>query len=211
MSHVYRWHPQLRASIDGPMIGKKPLHLHQSDLDSACGPYCALMALMLMKLVNRNDLDAIHKTKKVPLADFWERASRLYFMGSRLHQLVSLFKPYRHHVTCYPAEKAPVQEAVQTLRADGLCIGAIRNGDFNHWVLMVGIGQREGFKNEDSLLILDPAVPALPLLPWNATLTIQTTRRGWHRYDTADGHCKVFVDHALLLLPNIAELDLPIS
>lgn len=208
MSHVYRWHPQLTASADGPMVGKSLLHLQQSDLDSACGPYCALMALMLMRLIKRHDLEKVSQTKKEPLATFWQRATPLYFIGSRPHQLATIFKAYQEQLTCYAVKKHLTHEVIQTLHADGLCIGAIRNGDFNHWVLVVGIGRKEGLLDGHKLLILDPALSALPMLPWNATLTLTANRRGLYRYETAIGDSKVFFDSALLIQPIIGDLEI---
>ena len=96
MSHVYRWHPRLSAGIDGPMVGKSPLHLQQSDLDGACGQHSALMALMLFGEVTRDDLEG--KPKKA-LSAFWKSARPHYFVGTKPNKLASFFKPYRHAVS----------------------------------------------------------------------------------------------------------------
>ncbi len=64
MSHLFRWHSKLSANMTGPLVGKDPLHLQQSDLDGACGHHCALMALMLLGLVTRNQLDGSKRNNK---------------------------------------------------------------------------------------------------------------------------------------------------
>ena len=208
MSHVYRWHPQLSATIDGPMVGKHLLHLQQSDIDGACGLHCALMALMLFGLVERDDLDELSKAKKKPLASFWKQSVPYYFRGTRPNQLKSIMKPYNDYLTCMVVAKKPAHEVSTTLHADGLCIVGIRNREFDHWVLAVGIGGKEGSKNADKFLILDPGLPAMPMLPWNATLTVNASRRGLHLYECAEGDYKVFFDEAVLLLQDINECEL---
>lgn len=207
MSHVYRWHPQLTAGADGPMVGKSLLHLQQSDLDSACGHHCALMALRLFKLIGHHDVEKLSQTKKQPLASFWQRAAPYYFTGSRPGLLASFFKPFHQQLTCCVVKRNPVIDAIQTLRADGLCIIGIRNRKFTHWALAVGYGRRDGHEKENKLLVLDPSHEALPMLPWNATLTTTANRRGMHHYETTAGRCKVYFDTALLILPYIDELE----
>lgn len=209
MSHVYRWHSQLTASTDGPMVGKTPLHLHQSDIDGACGIHSALMALLLLSLVDRDDLEKppISKTKKKSLASFWEQCSPYYFSGALPNQLKRVFKPFKNDVVCKVLAESPVNEASATLCADGLCIAGLTNTTFDHWVLIVGIGGKEGSAKFDRFLILDPALPPLPMLPWNATLSVHASRRGLHRYQTANGDCNVHFEDALLLTSRTSEIE----
>lgn len=211
--NIYRWHPLLTASMDGPMVGTTPLHLHQSDIDGACGIHAALMALMILNLVDRDDLEKppISKTKKKSLARFWKHCSPYYFSGALPDELKTVFKPFKKEVCCKVLDKRPVNEAAATLQADGLCIAGLTNTTFDHWVLIVGIGGKEGSASLDRFLILDPALPPLPMLPWNATLTVNPSRRGLHRYETANGDCKVYFEDALLLTPNINEADLELG
>jgi|JI10StandDraft_1071094.scaffolds.fasta_scaffold11773_9 hypothetical protein len=198
MARIYRWHPQLKASINGPVVNKTPLHLQQSDLDGACGPHCVLMALMLFGILSRDEVTAMSSSKREPLANLWKRSSRYYFIGSGPRQLQSVLAPYSDLVTCKEAKKAPLAQAAKTLLQDGVCIVGISNDDFSHWVLAVGIGGKED-SDEDTLLILDPGLPPLPLLPWNSTLSVKASRRGNHRYETALGQAKVVIDAVLLL------------
>ena len=148
MSHVYRWHPRLTAGIDGPMVGKSPLHLQQSDLDGACGQHSALMALMLFGEVTRDDLEG--KPKKA-LSAFWKSARPHYFVGTKPNKLASFFKPYRHAVSSRVVLKDLSDEIRRTLHADGLAIVGVQNDSFDHWSLAVGIGGQEGFPGDEKL------------------------------------------------------------
>jgi hypothetical protein len=208
MSHVYRWHPQLTASIDGPMVGKTLLHLQQSDLDGACAQHCALMALMLFGEIKRDDLEG--KPKKA-LASFWKAARPYYFCGTKPNKLAAFFKPYRHAVSSWVVLKDIPQNIREAIHADGLAIVGIRNANFEHWSLVVGIGGREGFPEDEKLLLLDPDFPPIPMLPWNTTLSLNHSRRGWHEYDTAAGSSKVRITDAVCLLQYIEEIDVDIN
>ena len=213
MSHVYRWHSQLTANKNGPLVDQSPLHLQQSNIDGACGLHCALMALMMFGLVERHELQHLSKTKKKALASVWKQSSPYYFKGTHPKQLKSVFKPYNEQLTCIVVRKNAAPDVSSTLHAGGVCIVGIRNSQFSHWVLAVGTGGKEGFRDAEKLLVLDPSHPALPMLPWNATLAVSTSRRGLHRYETATGTCQVYVDDALLLFLNdeTEELDVDLE
>ena len=49
------------------------------------------------------------------------------------------------------------------------------------------------------------------MMPWNATLSLNPSRRGWHNYDTPAGRAKVHLSDAVCLLPSIEEMDLDID
>ncbi len=206
MSHVYRWHSQLSADMNGPLVGKEPLHLQQSDLDGACGHHCALMALMLLGYVTRSQLDGGKRNNKA-LDKFWKTASPYYFTGSKAPKLASFFKPYHDEINCQVITESFEAAIKATLDADGLCIIGLQNAAMQHWTLAVGIGGLEGSKQQ-KLLLLDPGSPPLPLLAWNATLTLNATRRGWHEYEAASGFTKIGLSDAVCLLPSTVEIDL---
>lgn len=206
MSHVYRWHPKLTATLEGPMVDDAPLHLQQSDLDGACGHHSMLMALMILGLVQRKELGLSKAKRKNALGSFWRSASPYYFKGSDPHRLASFLKPYQDHVSCTVITKHPANDVAATLYVDGLCIVGIQNPalSLDHWALAIGIGKHEG-KTEEKLLLLDPAIPPLPMLPWNATITLNAGRRGWHRYESAITTMKVLLCDALCLIPTMSE------
>lgn len=205
--NFYCWHPHLSASVDGPMVGSTPLHLQQSDIDGACGIHAALMSLLLFKLLERDDLEKppISKTKKKSLARFWKRCSPYYFCGALPNELETVFKPFREELDCKVLTENPVADAKEVLNSSGVGIFGLTSPTFDHWVLAVGVGCDHGQRSRDVFLILDPALPPLPMLPWNATLTANASRRGWHRYETANGECKVNFTDALLLTPRSEE------
>ena len=203
MSHVYRWHPHVTAGPDGPLVQAVPLHLQQSDLDGACGLHCALMALMLFGLVERHELARLGQSsaRTSPLAQLWKGSAPHYFSGLRPRKLKALLKPYQKQLTCTLATGAPGPETAATVQADGVGLLAILHRDFAHWILAMGVGGEDGHPDTDKLLILDPSLPPIPLLPWNATLTVNARRSGRHRYTTVHGDDKVSVEDALLLRP----------
>ena len=209
MSRIYRWHPQLKAGSYGPVVSGAALHLQQSDIDGACGTHCALMALMVLGVINRSDLDELPRARKKPLAQFWQRTAAYYFVGSNPRQLQSVLAPYKESVTCRVLPKKNRQtETLLTLQMDGVCIIGIRNDQFSHWVLAIGTGGKEGFDGTEAktLLILDPNVPPIPLLSWNATLSLKAKRHG-HRYETSLFAHNVNICATLGLLPSITKID----
>ena len=214
MSRIYRWHPQLKASSDGPMVGRSALHLQQSDIDGACGMHCALMALMLFGIVKRIELIDLSHARKKPLAELWRRTADYYFVGSKPRQLQSAFGPYKKSVSCRVLRKKNrAAQTLNTLQMDGVCIIGINTKDFSHWVLAIGTGGKEGIDTLDAetLLILDPEIPPIPLLPWNATLSVKASRSGRYRYETPLGSTPVAIGAVLALMPSITELDLALD
>lgn len=212
MCAVYRWHPRMEASMDGPVVDDDLLHLQQSDLDGACGIFCAIMVLLLFGIVKREDLEDIAGSPKKRLRKLWECSRRCYFIGSRPGQLRSMLTPYRDRVSCAIYKRRCIGHALETLEEGGVCIVGIHNDDLNHWVLAVGTGgQQDGDSYQpDRLLILDPSFPSLPLLPWNGLLLMKHNSHHRHGYLTIDGQDKVRVDAVVALKPKGLEPDLKI-
>lgn len=198
MSQVFRWHHQLSVGMRGPMVGDELLHLQQSDLDGACGHHCALMALMLLGHVSRDEVDGT-KRKKKALAMLWKKASPSYFSGCLPEKLASFFKPYQDQLLCNVVSKPTNQVLRETLHADGLCIIGIQSPAVDHWTLAVGIGGHEDQPDDGKLLLLDPGLPVIPMCPWNATLALKPTKGGWRLYETAKGCEKVRLTEAISL------------
>lgn len=140
MSRFYRWHSKLKASIDGPAANRQLLHLKQGELDGACGTHCALMALLLFGLIKRDELEDLSRVRKKPLSKLWLRTAPFYFVGINANQLKSVFSPFDDLVSCQVLGKDLIEQTVERLKTDGVCIVAINNDDFKHWVLVVGFG-----------------------------------------------------------------------
>ena len=206
MSRFYRYHPHIHSSIDGPTVNKQPLHLAQSDLDGACGPHCAFMALMIFGIVERDELYSVAKSRKRDLSKMWKRSSLFYFSGSKPTQLKSVFAPYKDSLSCKLHKKDWLTQTIESIKADGVCIVGVSNSYLNHWILAVGYGGQSDGK-ADTLLLLDPDAPAIPLLAWNATLSIKTRSNSFHNYANANGSHKVYVDNTLSLLHNATKKD----
>ena len=206
MSRFYRYHPHIHSSIDGPTVNKQPLHLAQSDLDGACGPHCAFMALMIFGIVKRDELYSLGKSRKRDLSKMWKRSSLFYFSGSKPTQLKSVFAPYKDSLSCKLHKKDWLTQTIESIKADGVCIVGVSNSYLNHWILAVGYGGQSDGK-ADTLLLLDPDAPAIPLLAWNATLSIKTRSNSFHNYANANGSHKVYVDNTLSLLHNATKKD----
>ncbi len=211
MSHVFRVHPRIRATVDGPAVKHASLHLQQSDLDGACGTHCALMALMVLGIVERGQIEELPKPKQKPLAKFWRRSSRYYFAGSSSSELKAMMQTYQKKVSCSVAIKRAIRETLRTLKMNGVSIIGIHNRLFKHWVLAIGVAGSDTAGSEYQLLVLDPSLPVIPLMAWNATLSVKPRRSGAHFYETALGTTMVLVDSALALTPAIAALEYDID
>ena len=208
MSRIFHCHEKLTAGRDGPMVNKQPLHLRQGILDMACGPHCALMALMLMGELQRDELDELDAfdgflaSRNPALTKFWKRSTGSYFSGFAVKQLQSLFKPYQGGIKSRILRKqGRLGRVVDCIEMGGLCILGIHNEEFSHWLLLVGFSTYGDSARLDKLLLLDPDSPTVPLTPWNATLTTTNNGRGMCRFETSELSTKVVFDTALALMP----------
>lgn len=192
----YRWHPSITASVFGPVVGHVPVHLQQSDLDGACGPHCALMALMAFGIVQRDELDCLPRSRKKRLTALWSRTERHYFRGIYPTQLQSVLEPYKADLSSSVERQECVTRILAVLQDSGLGIVNIRNDTINHWVLAVGSGgtEKQSRYRPVSLLILDPSHGAIPLAPWNGLLSLRPDRQKRYAYDTPDGRIRVGIE-----------------
>lgn len=203
--HIFRWHPSLKASPHGPAVKNMPLHLHQSNLDGACGPHCAYMALLLLGIIRHDDLDALPRSRQRRLSSMWKQTERRYFVGSHAGHLQSALKPYARDLSCSIRRSNCIAATLAVLDESGVGIVQIVNDEFNHWVLAVGIGGTETRRNgrhglkPAQLLILDPSYAAFPLSPWNGLLSVRAGRQARHIYDTPDGRLHVRIPCVLVL------------
>lgn len=211
MKTIFRCHSKLKASHDGPMVNRNPLHLRQSSLDSACGPHCALMALMLMGVVKRDEIEDqedLRRSGNKALSKMWGRSAGFYFTGIRAKALQSVFDPFRDTLSSRLLRKNQrIEKCIQSLKDGGVCIVGIHNDDYSHWVLAVGFSSKGEFDTADTLLILDPDAPIIALTAWNGVLTIAPNRKEMHRYETADHRSTVVIDTVLALTPSLVEVE----
>lgn len=196
----HRCHPALRSSRHGPTVRTNSVHLHQSDLDGACGPHCLLMALMILGILRRPELTRLYKARG-KTKSMWKLAARSYFVGTGIRALKSMLEPYAGKIVARIYRKHLVRKVLDALADSGVAIVGISNEDFSHWVLAVGVG---GVESEDAqlpnrFLILDPELSTIPLSAWNATLFIKSNSANQHAYDTATSRTLVYVDEVLTL------------
>ncbi len=201
MSRFYRWHSKLKASIDGPVANRQLLHLKQGELDGACGTHCALMALMMFGIIKRDELEGLSQVRTKPLSKLWAQTAPFYFSGINAYQLKSVVSVFDDLVSCQVLGRDLIEQTIERLKTDAVCILAINNDDFKHWVLVVGYGGKSLDKSgsAETLLILDPDIPPIPMLAWNSTLMVKPNKHGQHRYDATDGSVNVSIDSALVL------------
>ena len=191
--HFYRCHPSLKATRRGPVVGLNAVHLHQSDIDGACGAHCVMTALLILGVLKRQELSEISDARG-PAKSMWRVAKRKYFVGAGVGELQSMLLPFDEEIEVRAYRKHSIVRTLDVLAESGVAILSISNHRFNHWVLAIGVS---GFKRDSDslpskLLILDPGHNPVPLAPWNATLKVQGGSLNRRAYEMPTG--KVFVD-----------------
>lgn len=167
MRHSYHFHARLSAGMPGPMVGKQRLHVRQGEIDATCGYHCLLMALMLFGQVRRNALTG--DTQDARLGALREVAQRYYFAGCKVKDIQQQLASYADTVRCKRLRSRVAERVFTALEEGHLCLVCFSTDCRMHWVLVVGM--RYGEDERSDLLVLDPALAPIPLVPWNAMLT----------------------------------------
>ncbi len=193
--HIFRWHPELKLSRNGPLVGRPSSLLHQSDLDSACGQHCVLMALRVLGVLKRINWRNLSQTRIKSLSTMWELAFKNYFFGTTANDLKNMFAHYDTIIETRIHRKNQVARALEILAKSGVAIINIQNSKLNHWVLAAGIGGLElnGEMAPSIFLILDPGHSQVALTVWNAILSVNSDGNNRHVYETADGRIHVHI------------------
>ncbi len=191
--HFYRCHPSLKATRRGPVVGQNPVHLHQSDIDGACGAHCVISAMLILGVLKREQLRETMNASE-PAKSMWRVARRKYFVGASVGELRSMLAPYATQIEAQAYSKDVIARTLNVLADSGVAIISINNQRFNHWVLAIGVS---GFMSDSNslpskLLILDPGHNPVPLAAWNATLSVKGGSLDRRAYEMVTG--KVFVD-----------------
>ncbi len=195
MPHSYHCHPRLGAGMHGPMVGNQRLHARQGEVDATCGYHCVLMALMLFGQVRRNAL--IWDTKDARLEALRKVAQRYYFDGCEVEELQQQLAPYAERVHCKELRSRMAERTFDALEEGRLCLVCFSTERYMHWVLAVGVRCEAGERSD--LLVLDPAMAPIPLVPWNAMLTGWATKQP--RRVVATFSERVNIDAVLVLSP----------
>ncbi len=185
--NTYHWHPAIKVNRDGPYAHRYPLHLRQGDLDGACGQHCVLMALTLLGIVTRPQLDNLTQPRSKKLSSFWDKAEPNYFVGTGAEDLKATLHPYAKQVEYKLYRKHCIEHVINSLNGSGIAIVDIESSVLSHWVLAIGIGGLTT-KNEikpRSLLMLDPGYDPIPLTPCNAMLMTRPNVNDQYSFRTA--------------------------
>ena len=198
--HFYRCHPSLKATRRGPVVGLNAVHLHQSDIDGACGAHCIMSALLILGVLKREQLREIMNASE-PAKSMWRVVREKYFVGAGVGELRSMLVPYATEIEARAYRKHVIARTLNVLADSGVAILSISNKRFNHWVLAIGVS---GFmQDSDSLpsklLILDPGHSPVPLAAWNATLSVKGASLDKRAYEMATGMVLVDIGSVLTL------------
>lgn len=160
---------------------EQAVHLMQGDLDGACGPYCLLMALLTLGIVDRDNL-----------LDWDLRGSRRGL--AKLLQLTEQYGPFFHNGTNLDDLKELVQRSfgrelgvsvhngsgteirkfvVDNIEENHPVVLGIDFPDGAHWVLVIGLEHAvddEGTQTLSRFLVLDPKDPAPKVSAWNGVI-----------------------------------------
>lgn len=164
-----------------------------------------MSALLLLRVIQRDELVDITTTRNKALAKLWKRSTAYYFSGTRPRELQSVLAPYKDRISSRFVKKNLLADTVTCLEDDGVCIVGLSNHDMGHWVLAVGVSRADDGLEPEALLLLDSDAPPVPLSPWNATLSVKGLsgrhgRKGKrHHYVTTDGEAKVEIDSILAI------------
>ena len=150
------------------------VHLRQGDLDGACGPYCVVMALLALNVLDSCSLPTMSRL------DYRTRIGRLFREIERLHdpmvtqgttieQLEAMFAIYPNLATrTYADSPSAVLTQVSQALADQhpviVDVTSRKNDGLRHWTLAIG-------QCDEFIYLLDPAYELPVASCWNAVLS----------------------------------------
>ena len=124
-------------------------------------------------------------------------AQRYYFDGCEVEELQQQLAPYAERVHCKELRWRVVGRTLDALADGRLCLVCFSTERYMHWVLAVGVRCEAG--EPADLLVLDPAMPPIPLVPWNAMLTGWASKQPRRVIATVSE--RVNIDAVLVLSP----------
>lgn len=189
----------LDLSESGILVNNRgqSVHIAQGDIDGACGPYCAIMAMTALGRFDPQKLLAVDKIDYRTSAGRLLRAinessDTLLRAGTTLQNLCDFI--YTNRVFGYDSQEGDGRELVPKARQAILNDKAVildvvgRSSDnLNHWVVAVAT-------SEKYLFLLDPSYELPRFSFWNSILTVLPSGSTYpHRYTTPVGSYKVKV------------------
>ncbi len=173
-----------------------PIHIRQSELDSACGAYCAAMALALLGRIA--DVTVLSDRRTGVAGRLWHVAKKYYFDGVSSKELAAMIDSLDTDLLveyCNGSHRKCLAFVQDQLTARSLVIVSwlSKNGNEHHWVLAVGIeGLQDGRHFQpQTILCLDPGAAPPQLSAWNGRLKFvrdsSTSRSAYIPYTCVDG------------------------
>lgn len=187
--------PWLSVSPHGPVTCAHPhnndlIHLRQGEMDGACGPYCAVMTLITLGVMSREQalsLDTFDgRTRLGRFRDNLMAFGALVTEGTDdfdVSWLVELFKRagvVTDVLDVAPRRKTTIGNLAEAVDQRKIPIVGVQweGGQSGHWLLVIGY---QGFQVDDEdelqithLLCLDPTSEAPKVSLWNAVIEVFT-------------------------------------
>lgn len=173
---------QLTLKDSNLYVGDSPIHLRQGDIDGACGPYSLLMALLIKKVINREDVTELGSyDARTRLGIFLEKLKSfgpLFREGSNHHEMEWLAKCFKNHqkgkvsTTAYTSLnlRENLKQISEELNdGNAVIIGLEWAGGGAHWAVAVGYEVVDDFITK--IFTLDPGYQYTPNSYWNAMIS----------------------------------------
>lgn len=191
--------PGIRAHADveylqadsGTVERWRPLHLAQSQLDSACGLHALCMALMVLTGIRRSQVESMARATRGPFRELWQLATVHFFEGVQPDDLVGYLQPFADQLAgeawTSKSRRRVGQAVQQAISAGAVPLLQIDSRAWSHFVAVVGF-ERECRALPTALLVLDPSHPAPWLTPFNGRLDLTGGGGGGKAVRTSKAH-----------------------
>lgn len=179
------------------------LFISQGDLDSACGLYCVVMAIMLTTELPRKIAMSLLDESRAQYATFRGLAKSLYFAGSHGQELGELAQALQPGLRYRVLEDRHAEVLAWTLRTvlKGTPVLLAVNDKtmrYSHWVLAIGVEITSSLEDKRSkvptaLLAIDPGSksPLLRCFNWRLALDQSKPQARYLRFHDDRGRTRL--------------------
>ncbi|BEP54062.1 hypothetical protein GmRootV35_43600 [Variovorax sp. V35] len=181
---VQRYHAALTVgsvlTTKSRRLDPVPVHIRQSEMDSACALHCLAMAFVILDVAKRSALLSMAHRKYGVAADLFAVLGDSWLEGAYAQDVVDALEAMELPLTVRSADG--FDHGVDLFAVESLLKGQLtliayesfKDGRYRHFLLGVGCGGHMlGQKfTVDSLLVLDPSADALPFSCCNGMLKI---------------------------------------
>ena len=184
----------------------EPIFEYQGSADGSCGPYSIFMALKIVGVLYRKDLQPYHKIdSRTCVGKFMNKIHALPNLvkdGTDLGNIFDLVSEnFSSKLTTDWSQlknKELIDLVISQLNEDKPTITGIYYPGGGHWMLAVGYSCDEKEK-PIKLLLLDPSGVKPTIAPWNTVIEIGTKRKGDYSYHWHTDGYNVSFDEALAI------------